>query len=617
MLYMKNNIRHLQYIFILLCVLLPNILTAGSTLSITESQTTYTDFDVDYYAESPGEFVDIEDIKKINFNKTISNKLSLGYQNDEYWFHVKVKNNTKNTQNMILTFTEVNPKHIDLYTITKKSTSKEKNGLSIPIHKRKIQESIPSFCIPLHAGMSKDVYLKLSTTYGMMGAIVIKKEKTFYENLQYRKYLYLAYFVATLTIIFYNLIFFLYFRDKAYLYYIIYVSLFTVWIASIKGLLLPVIDVFYFDKIQLLIPLFFTALMLFSKEVLETKVHYKKLDIVFNGYIYSSIAMGIIMLIWPQNGFYLMNIVSIPLLIILLLVSIWFLMKKDTVIAKIYITALSIYIFGMSILSALSLGYLDYTFLSSNTVVFVSIMEIILFSLLLAYRINLVRNESLESKEKLFRQQETERTRLFHAVGEKTKEIKRAKIELEEELRKKLELQKHLEHIASTDVMTDLYNRRAFFEIAELEVDTAKHSDDALTSIIIDIDHFKNINDTFGHDVGDTVITAVSKLMVLNTRTKDHIGRIGGEEFAVLMPKTSTEAAYQIADRLRENISKHSIAVEGHGSIKITVSIGLSTMVKDKDESIHTLLKRADTALYKAKNNGRNQVRCLPEIKKD
>jgi diguanylate cyclase (GGDEF)-like protein len=226
---------------------------------------------------------------------------------------------------------------------------------------------------------------------------------------------------------------------------------------------------------------------------------------------------------------------------------------------------------------------------------------------------NIIRNEAFESREKLIKQQQSESTRLFHSVSEKTKEINFAKKELEAELRNKIEMEKHLQKLASTDPMTDLYNRRAFFEISELEVSESKSEESPLTCLVIDIDHFKRINDTYGHDVGDKVITAVSKLMVLNTRTKDHIGRIGGEEFAVLMPKTSSEAAYQIADRLRENISKHLIAIEGNESVQITISIGLSTLNDDQDETIHTLLKRADTALYKAKHNGRNQVCCIPE----
>jgi diguanylate cyclase (GGDEF)-like protein len=134
----------------------------------------------------------------------------------------------------------------------------------------------------------------------------------------------------------------------------------------------------------------------------------------------------------------------------------------------------------------------------------------------------------------------------------------------------------------------------------------ARTDNTQLTCLIIDIDHFKHINDTYGHDIGDKVISTLAKLMIDNTRTMDYIGRIGGEEFAVLMPNTDMDSAFQIADRLRENIAKNEIILNP-SVISISVSIGLSYLTHE-DKNIHTLLKRADTALYEAKENGRNQV---------
>jgi len=610
---MQNKLINIKYICILLLILIPNILSASPILSITDKQASYTDFQLEYYTEEPGRFTEIEEIKKVNFTKETSNTFNFGYQNDEFWFHLKVKNNMSTDQNIVLSLTETYYENVDLYTVSDGLTLQYKNGLEVPVKIRNIQESNPSFSIPLKAGTSKDLYLKVATTKGLMGAIELKKEETFFNDLQIKKYLYLSYFVAIFTIILYNLIFFLYFKDTAYLNYIIYTLLFILWVAAIKGPLLSFIPLSLYSIFQDIIPLYFIFFILFSREILETKKYYPRLDKIYTNYIYLAMAATTILFVFPKNGFYFMNLISIPLLVFLLVSTLWLLQKRVTLLIKMYIAAFFINILVFIEFNALFLGYLPYNETLSNLIVYISIIEIILFSLLLAYRINIIRNESLESREALIEQQKTESTRLFHTVAEKTKALNLAKKEIEEELRKKIELEKHLQHLASTDPMTELYNRRAFFEIAELEVSSAKSKQEKFTCLIIDIDHFKRINDTYGHGVGDTVITAVSKLMVLNTRTKDHIGRIGGEEFAILMPKTSTEAAYQIADRLRENISKHSIAIDGSESVKITISIGLSTLTTDEDETIHTLLKRADTALYKAKDNGRNQVRCLPE----
>ncbi|MCF6245064.1 MAG: sensor domain-containing diguanylate cyclase [Sulfurovum sp.] len=603
----------LKTIFMVLLMIIPTIMTANATLVLNDQDSTYQNFDVDYFIEPDGRFFDIGDIQEVNFTQSTSNKISLGFQDNEIWFRLKVENKSSTKKKMILEFTEVVHNVVDLYTFTaSKELTYKRNGLNIPVNQREIQESTPSFKLYLEAGESKVLYLQLSSTHGIFGAIQLTDKTEYYQNIQMKKYLYLAYLVALMTIVLYNFLYFLYFKDRIYLYYITYVTLFGLWVANFKGLLLPFINAEIFIVLQLIIPLFFISLLLFSQSILETEKRHEKLHKIYNTIIYITLFSILWMSVAPESGFYLMNLLSTPLLITTLLSALWYLRGKG-IINKLYIITLSVFTISMTILSLLTLGVIPYSHFLSTLIVVVSIIEIVLFSLLLAYRINLLRKESFESREKLIRQQKSESTRLFHTVGEKTKELNRAKEDLEAELKKKIELEKHLKHLASTDPMTELNNRRAFFELSELEISKAKFDKEQLSCLVIDIDHFKRINDTYGHDVGDIVINDVAKLMILNTRTKDHIGRIGGEEFAVLMPKTNAESAYQIADRLRENISKHTIAIDNHEAIKITISIGLSTLTKDKDETIHTLLKRADTALYKAKNNGRNQVCCLPE----
>ncbi len=124
--------------------------------------------------------------------------------------------------------------------------------------------------------------------------------------------------------------------------------------------------------------------------------------------------------------------------------------------------------------------------------------------------------------------------------------------------------------------------------------------------LMLDIDHFKNVNDTFGHDVGDIVLKDVVNLAVQGLRDDDTIGRLGGEEFAVLLPQTQSKEALLVAERIRQNI-ENAIIETAHGTLKVTVSVGVSSITEDYPE-IETLLKAADEALYRAKNDGRNQV---------
>ena len=605
----KNNFV-LKYInkcillFFSILILAPNNLSANPKVTLTDNVSSYTEFQVEYLMEKKGQTLSIEEVLKLPFTQNTSNALSLGYNKNISWFHFTIHNHSDHAKDMVLEFTETLHKTVDLYVVSDTITHK-KNGLHVPMTARQIKESTPSFPLHFKAGEQKEVYLNIATTYALFGAIHVKTKKQYEKDIQLKKYIYLAYFSSIIMLMLYNFMIFLYLRDKIYFYYISYVFLFIIWTANFKGLLLPYIDMRTYDLLQVAIPIFFVLLILFSQSILETKKYFLHLHKILNGFIFICGTALVWMLISMHEGFQFMNIIIALLLPFLWAVAFWALYKKHT-IAKIYLPALSIYILGIIILSLMALGILPYSVLVSNAAIIASIFEIILFSLLLAFRINVVRQESLITREELLEQQKTESTRLFHAVAEKTMALKLAKKELEAELDKKISLEKHLKHLASTDPLTELYNRRAFFDICDVELKNARNDNTELTCLIIDIDHFKNVNDTHGHDVGDKVISYIAKLMIDNTRTIDYIGRIGGEEFAVLMPDTDMDSAFQIADRLRANIAKHEINLKTQ-VLSITVSIGLSYLTHE-DKNIHTLLKRADTALYEAKENGRNQV---------
>jgi diguanylate cyclase (GGDEF)-like protein/PAS domain S-box-containing protein len=182
------------------------------------------------------------------------------------------------------------------------------------------------------------------------------------------------------------------------------------------------------------------------------------------------------------------------------------------------------------------------------------------------------------------------------------------------------EMEAELFRQASTDSLTGISNRRYFQNQADQEVRRARRFARDMTVMMIDIDHFKKINDTHGHAVGDAVIQGVVKRSLESLRQSDTIGRFGGEEFAVMLPETSMAAAYDVAERLRVHMQERPI-IAGHVPIQCTVSIGIAQLTA-QDGSFDDLLHRADTALYAAKNKGRNRVENAPtpvhaEIKVD
>ncbi len=168
------------------------------------------------------------------------------------------------------------------------------------------------------------------------------------------------------------------------------------------------------------------------------------------------------------------------------------------------------------------------------------------------------------------------------------------------------QLEAELFHQASTDALTGISNRRYFLARGEQELRRARRFGRPLCAMMLDIDHFKRVNDTHGHAAGDIVLQSMVQSAQGRLRGTDTIGRLGGEEFAVLMPETELSAATEVANRLRQSIAAQEISL-GKSSLSITVSIGVAAL-HPEDADIDALLHRADTALYQAKQGGRNRV---------
>ena len=164
-----------------------------------------------------------------------------------------------------------------------------------------------------------------------------------------------------------------------------------------------------------------------------------------------------------------------------------------------------------------------------------------------------------------------------------------------------------LEEMAFIDSLTGTINRRKFEELSAIELERTIRYGHALSFLMLDIDHFKNINDTYGHAIGDTVLKHFSNICKKIVRNLDVVARIGGEEFVIILPETDEGGAYTFAQRLREIVFKTGVIVEDK-EIRYTVSIGIALFKPEIDKDVASMLERADKALYKAKENGRNRV---------
>ena len=174
------------------------------------------------------------------------------------------------------------------------------------------------------------------------------------------------------------------------------------------------------------------------------------------------------------------------------------------------------------------------------------------------------------------------------------------------------QLHAELQHLAIKDPLTGLLNRRGFYRQAKREISRAKRYEHSLSLIMIDIDYFKQVNDDFGHDIGDQVIQSLGKQCMSVIRSSDLSCRFGGEEFVILLPETKPDTAWEVAERLRREIASMTINT-GKGIVSVTISIGITFLdnCDEQDDSriaLERMLSQADQALYSSKIEGRNQI---------
>ena len=166
-----------------------------------------------------------------------------------------------------------------------------------------------------------------------------------------------------------------------------------------------------------------------------------------------------------------------------------------------------------------------------------------------------------------------------------------------------------VQQLAITDELTGLFNRRGLFQLGQREVERALRFRHPLTAVMLDIDHFKDVNDSYGHPAGDRVLRALTECCRENVRTIDVVGRYGGEEFFLLLPETDLTDAIQIAERLRVSVENCSVSY-GRERLRFTISLGIAELAPDIP-NLAALIERADQAQYLAKQSGRNRVRVF------
>lgn len=206
---------------------------------------------------------------------------------------------------------------------------------------------------------------------------------------------------------------------------------------------------------------------------------------------------------------------------------------------------------------------------------------------------------------------------LIHRLAGKTKELNELNAHLEQRVADRTQelnqVNRQLETTARTDSLTGLNNRGHYFELGAAALKKATRSNSPVAVIMFDADHFKKVNDTYGHSAGDQALVCLAQMALQALRDTDILARVGGEEFAILLENTTEQAAAEVAERLRASIETTPLVLK-EDELVLTVSVGVACLIPGQSDQLDTLLALADKALYAAKAAGRNRVCCYSEI---
>ncbi|RQO36373.1 GGDEF domain-containing protein [Herminiimonas sp. KBW02] len=558
--------------------------------------------------EDPGGQLNFADVSKdasnIAFREYHTGVFSFGFTDSAYWFRFEVDNPSTDVRNMMLVLRTAWLDDISVYTPEGEGSYRGiQLGDSLPFVQR--LHPNPQFLVDLQVQPGKQTYyLRIRSTQALLSPIELWDAQAFYDNDRLLLGYFGMFYGVVLVMLLYNAFIWGSTRDRSYLYYCLYLAAFFIMNFSYNGFsfqyLWPELPRWANLTYTSWVFLYQLMAIIFAMVFLETAKRLPRMHRVLCLFLYAMVAAWLFTLIFADpvlhnaTGVYFVFLYS-PLTAIAGFLA-W---RAGFPAARFFVVASMGNLVGAFITAMTVSGFMPYSFVTFHAVEFGILLDVILLSLALADRIKFLRLQN-EATEKRIIEHQLESHALLHQakddleriVSERTAELCKARDEAE--------------RLSRIDALTGAYNRRYFNEVATLEFAKVRRHHQPLSMISFDIDLFKLINDNYGHAAGDEVIRAAASVSRNAVREIDFVARIGGEEFAILLPGSTAEQAAATAERLRELVIAEEIHYQGK-KLAFTASFGVAQL-KDSDPSFEALLQRADEMMYRAKNMGRNRV---------
>ena len=590
----------------LFLLLLFCISTLNASLILLDDTQKNENFSIQYLYDEDS-YLDIEDVQNINFTQRISSQFTQGYKYGNAWFKISLTNKSKN-EDFVLYFTESIWSTLDLYSRQGTTWKVQKNGLNILLTQRSIKDSLPAFSVHIETGKDAVFYVKGQTIASQIGEFQIYTQEEFFNpNRITITEWYMIYAFVLFAFVLLNFYNFIMTREAIYAYYIGYVLVYIVFSFMHSGVYMAFGFPNWHEGLHVLGQLTLFTLLLFSIEFLELKTTYPQMKKIF---LYlSGIALLFSFLLSKDIAYATIasNIFFSAVLMLIVYVAVKVL-KNGFDGAKYYLLALMLYLPSMAMMAMNFNAMLPNTDITRYSFLGGAFIEIFLFTLILTNRYMEATKEKLLAQNALLEEKMNYEQTLISEIDKKTKYLTIANNKLTEQKQELQEVKEQLTIEATTDMLSGLYNRRFFFEASQKCYYNAMRYKQELAILMLDIDKFKNVNDSYGHVFGDKVIRIISNILKHASRESDIVARYGGEEFIILLPQTNLESALNSAQRIRLEIQNKEILLNTDKVIKITASIGVTHIDYKDDTSIEESITRCDKALYQAKESGRNKV---------
>ena len=576
-------------------------------LTLNEGQDRYTDFNVLHHYDASSALT-VEGIPSQVFKESPS-KFSFGYLEGTRWFKITLENRSNNSD-FILTFSEPLWEKFDLFIFKDDAWKVSQAGLLIPLKKREINDSSPAFALDIAKGQSQTIYIKGKTVSGQLGAFEIFTKKKYYDPSRFDlPDLYLFFILFLFVIAFFNFYLFTAKQEKIYVLYISYIVSVIIWFSVKSGLYL-ILDMNGWNHgLHVTGALTVMLLTLFSGEFLELKQRISRMYKVFNAFALTFFILALAIAVDIAYASLIFNLISSVFFALLLFISIkvW---REGHLEMRYYLIALFIYMPTMGMLTLTFNGLIPNHDLTRYAFLLGTFVEVVFFNSLMISHYHIIFKDKIRMQQELIKVKQTKEDHLESELKSRVEELEQMNETLTNQSHELEKTQKKLSLEVTTDSLSTLYNRRYMVGVSDRIFDTAVRYNQDLSVIMIDLDDFKKINDTYGHAVGDEVIINCANVLKKSIRSSDILSRYGGEEFLLFVPNTSHKEVLDLANRVRENVENERISFANEDPLSYTMSVGI-THLQENDLNMDQLIRRADKAMYISKAKGKNCIEVL------